>query len=244
MSALFIALSGSFIGAAPRAEGSIVEVATSSPDVRLTPTQWKAAKLARDARNKAMRADGMAMDYRRMKTIFGTKSKTRIGWRREMAAGFRQAGGRLTHISKAEARLVERRRRQIYASDALLARDQSSTRRKPDPGGDCKGRTGTVVKGKTSYQYLDSCEVIDLTYAWGTCASTMGAIGFFASSSKRVSWPAYLIGAFCVYWAGELARAAAKSDDHAIYIQTYKAEAYRPYPGGVRYHIRTTVHPQ
>jgi hypothetical protein len=37
------------------------------------------------ARNKAISADGSAMDYRKMRTIFGTTNKISVDWRRQMA---------------------------------------------------------------------------------------------------------------------------------------------------------------
>ena len=85
------------------------DAASSSSGVSLTPTQWKAAKRARDARNEAISANGNTMDYRKMKSVFGTKSKMQVDWRRQMAAGYRQAGGKIKHISKAENKAVEKR---------------------------------------------------------------------------------------------------------------------------------------
>jgi hypothetical protein len=108
----------------------------------------------------------------------------------------------------------------------------------------CRGSSGTIVDGDDTFQFLNSCETIDLIYSWGGCVAIMGGAGFVAGNVKRVSWPAYAIGAFCGYWASTIQKAREKSDTGSIIVKTHKAEAYQPYPSGVRYYIRTTVLPQ
>jgi hypothetical protein len=92
--------------ATPTAPGTQVQLPdiTLPSSVTLSSTEWKAAKKARDARNKAISANGTAMDYRKMKTVFGTKNKMQVDWRRQMAAGYRQAGGRITISARPRTR--------------------------------------------------------------------------------------------------------------------------------------------
>lgn len=204
--------------------------------VTLSSTQWRAGVLSARARNTAMNARGTQMNYRKMKTVFGTKNAMQVSWRRQMAAGFRQAGGRIVYISKAENRQVEAMRKRIYRNRSPHRIGTTVDRAAFKVT--CKGRTGTVVRGNYTYQYLNSCEVIDLLWAWGGCVSAMGALGFVAGGEKRVSWPAYAVAAICGYQAGVIAKEAQKSANGAVYIRTYKQEAYQPYPGQVRYFIR------
>jgi hypothetical protein len=72
----------------------------------------------------------------------------------------------------------------------------------------------------------------------------MGFIGKFTKKSPPIDLSRYFIGAFCAYEAARIRRAADKSQIGAIFIRTYKQEAYQPYPAGVRYSIQSTLIPQ
>lgn len=83
-------------GAEPNA-GQTVRSQVSVTGANLSSRQWTKAKYATKARNHAISSSGKSMDYRKMKRVYGKHS----AWRRTTAAGFRQAGGEITHISKA-----------------------------------------------------------------------------------------------------------------------------------------------
>lgn len=224
---------------APAPSAAAIEV----KGVTLSAAQWKAATLAVKARNSALNASGSKMNYRKMKIVFGTKSAARVSWRRQMAAGFRQAGGRIVYISKAENAAVERVRKSIY-QNRLPHRMLSAEADSVNFRASCRGLSGTVVKGNTTWQYLNSCEVVDILWAWGGCVAVMGAISHFAGEEKRVKWPAYAIGAWCGYQASIVGKEAQKSEYGAVVVRTQRQEAYQPYPGQVRYSVRIETYAQ
>jgi hypothetical protein len=201
--------------------------------VTVSKTEWKAAGYVTKARNKAVSRGGSSMNYRKMKGIFGTKSKTKVDWRRQMGAAFRQAGGKIKHISTAESKAVEVVRRRLYDISPLTAQAE------------CHGKRGTVViSATTTHKYYDSCETLHLIYDWGGCIGAMTFLGKFTDKKPQIDIPRYFIASFCTFELAQVKAASDASDIHAIYLRTYKQEAYMPYPNQVRYYIEYSLKPQ
>lgn len=178
------------------------------------------------------------MDYHKMLKIFGS-GKTQIDWRLQMAAGFRQFGGKINGIDSVQNKKVETRRKQIYGN----RKPHSATMHAATPN--CRGKSGYVVATPNySYKYFDSCEVIDIKYYWGACVAGMAAVGKWLAKDPRVELAAYIVSIGCGLVVGDFDKQASKSDIGAVYIQTYKQEAYMPYSGGVRYYVQYSLLPQ
>lgn len=245
MLTLLLALSQ--LGAAPPAQASppqpTPDGASNRTSVTLSTTQWKAAKLVTKARNGAVSTAGGSMDYTKVKTIFAANKTYGTAWRRQMAAGYRQTGGKIINISKTENAKVEALRKKLYGKKRPRAGATSSFMAF---GPDCTGRSGRVVINKQeSHTYFNSCQTNDLVYAWAGCVAAMGAaIRWFAKKAPKVEIPAYLVGGFCTLQLGTLKRAQSNSDVKAIYVRMYQQQTYVPYPSGLRYLIQYTLESQ
>jgi hypothetical protein len=211
--------------------------------VTLSTTQWKAAKLVAKARNSAVSKGGGTMDYTKVKKIFAANKKYGTDWRRQMAAGYRQTGGKIKNMSKAENKKVETLRKKIYGREKPR---RTMTGSRLSFGPNCTGKSGKVVINKReSHTYFNSCQTNDIAYAWAGCVATMGAvIKWLAKKVPQAEIPAYLVGGFCTLELGTLKRAQENSSVKAVYVRMYQAQTYIPYPGGVRYFIRYTVESQ
>ncbi|MCW2804311.1 MAG: hypothetical protein JWN06_2528 [Propionibacteriaceae bacterium] len=240
-------LTSTALGPVPAAANSAPPLlpAGSAPSrVTLSATQWRAAGYVTKARNYAVSAKGSTMNYTKMKKVFGTKNSLLVDWRRQMAAGFRQAGGRITHISKAEKKKIEAKRKKVYGKRKPLAGAAVSGMVSPTSS-PCLGRSGkAIVNRNETHKYYNSCETKDLEYYWGGCVLAMAFIGKFTEKAKKIDLPRYLIGSFCGFEAAQIKRAADRSSTGSIYLRTYREEAYMPYPSQVRYSITYTLIPQ
>jgi len=147
--------------------------------IKLSPTKVKAVKLIARARVKAMNKSGSVMNYTKMRKVFKGK-KHGTSWRRQMAAGARQAGTKIKHISAKESREVEKIRKKAWpeCTACLLAND--AAKREPVSDSCGKGvskhvRHDPLYKKKWQYShYLNSCETNVLIGASSTCVLWMG----------------------------------------------------------------------
>ncbi len=243
-----ILLALALLGGTPRAEASPrmsppPDGAGSQRGVTLSATQWKAAKLVTSTRNSAVSKGGGTMDYRKAKKIFATNKIYGTDWRRQMAAGYRQTGGKILHISKAENKKVEAVRKKLYGKKKARLLSDTPVRAF---GPHCTGKSGKVVINKhESHTYFNSCQTNDIAYAWAGCVATMGAvIKWLAKKVPQAEIPAYLVGGFCTLELGTVKRAQENSGVKAIFVRMYQQQTYIPYPGGVRYFIHYTVESQ
>lgn len=211
--------------------------------VTLSTTQWKAVKLVTKARNDAVTPGGASMDYAKVKRIFAVNKTYGTDWRRQMAAGYLQAGGRITDISKVEKAKVNAMRKKMYGKKRV----SGAARSLKDLSPYCTGKSGKVVVNKhESHTNYNSCQTDDLVDLWTGCMGLMGSAVALATKKKvpKLAIPAYVIGVFCAAERKVLTRAQRQSKDRAVYIRMYQQQTYVPYPGGLRYYITYTVEPQ
>lgn len=172
--------------------------------VKLSPTRVKAVKLIARARVDAMNKSGSVMNYAKMRKVFKGK-KHGTNWRRQMAAGARQAGTKITHISAAESREVERVRKEAWPGcpACLLASD--SAKREP-PSDSCgEGVSKHVTHNPLLHKkwqfshYLNSCETNELIGASSTCVLWAGVASglLFIPGAKALGAATALASAFC-----------------------------------------------
>lgn len=195
--------------------------------IKLSPTKVKAVKLVAKARINAMNQSGSVMNYVQMRKVFG-KSKHGVSWRRQMAAGARQAGTRITHLSAAENRRVEKIRQKAWPCTACLAA-QSDTARRLEPPSDACGegvskhvKHDPLLNKKWQYShYFNSCETNELIAGASTCVLWAGvASGLaFIPGAKQVGAALAIVSTVCgtdVIW---LTVAQNNSLKHAIIIR-------------------------
>jgi hypothetical protein len=220
--------------------------ATAGSGVTVSATEWKAAGYVTKARNTAMSARGYTMYYKKMKSVFGTKNATLVSWRRQMAAAHKQAGGRIKDLSKAESKKVEAMRKKMYGKRKVLNPKSDVVAKVALPDGpNCKGKSGRVtVNRNESHKYYNSCETSDIKYSWIGCVGVMAWVARFTEKKPKVDIPRYFIAGFCGLKAFEIQAVSDKSDIGAVFVRMYQAEAYQPYPGGLRYYISFTLLPQ
>ena len=145
-----------------------------------------------------------------------------------MAAGARQAGPKIKHISAAESREIEKIRQKAWPCTAyLLANSDSAQRRNPpsDTCGDGVSKHVThdpLLNKKWQFShYLNSCETNELIGAASTCVLWAGvASGLaFIPGAKEMGAALALASAICgtdVIW---LTVAQNNSDIRAIVIR-------------------------
>jgi hypothetical protein len=218
----------------------------AGPYVALSAAEWKAAGYVTKARNTAMSASGYTMYYKKMKAVFGTKNATLVSWRRQMAAAHKQSGGKIKDMSRAESKKVEAMRKKMYGKRKILNPKSDVVARGALPDGpNCKGKSGRVtINPNETHKYYNSCETSDIKYAWVGCVGAMTFAARFTAKKPKVDLPRYFIAGFCGMKAFEIQVVSNKSDIHAVYVRMFQAQAYQPYPGGLRYYISFTLLPQ
>jgi hypothetical protein len=164
--------------------------------------------------------------------VFAT-GKYHVDWRRQMAAGARQTGTKITHVSAAENRQIEKIRQQAYpclvcrpsASAQSLGGSAGSLLSPPsDTCGDGVSKFVVhkpLLDGKWQYShYLNSCETTNLIAGQSTCIIWAGfASGLAFIPSKQLGGALALISVICgtdVIW---LTAAQSNSSQHAIIIR-------------------------
>jgi hypothetical protein len=194
-------------------------------------------KLAQLVAKMKKQTKGRTLDYRVAKKVFG-KGDTRVKWRRQVAAGWWDAGGKLSHISKAERRKVDAFRdrvgqSQLYALQAA-----------------CTGRSGheRLDPTKEDYfnrNYYNSCQVNIIKRNFSICGLAAGAVGVIFRNPGVTAMMA-LVGFVCGGTSAWLAAAQENSDVLAVIVMTGGIQKETPRPPGspVRYQIPVKVVPQ
>jgi hypothetical protein len=196
--------------------------------IKLSPTKVKVVKLMAKARVHAMNQSGSVMNYTKMRKVFG-KSRLGVSWRRQMAAGARQAGTKITHLSAAESRQIEKIRQRAYPCRlCLLTRSSDQSRPLSPPSDTCGNGESKLVHHrpllhrKWQYShYFNSCETNDLIAGASTCVIWAGlASGLaFVPGPKALGAALALVSAICGTDAIWLANARDNSAVGAIIIR-------------------------
>jgi hypothetical protein len=195
--------------------------------LKLSPTKVKAVKLMAKARINAMNQSGSVMNYAKMRKVF-EKSKHGVSWRRQMAAGARQAGTHITHLSAAENRRVEKIRQEAWPCQACLVAQSADGSMLDPPSDTCGEGESKFVKhtpllnGKWQYShYFNSCETNDLIAGASTCVLWAGlASGLaFIPGSQQVGAALALVSVICGTDAIWLSAARDNSAKHAVIIR-------------------------
>lgn len=180
---------------------------------RLSAPQMQASDLVGRARDYAMNTSGSVMNYAKMRTSFAAApNSVEASWRRQMAAGARQAGTRITNISAAENAEVEKVRRWAYpcrvckveASHPVAAESPLSEAQRvacTNGRGVTKYvRHATLLARKWRYSsYLNSCSTNVLIAQQATCLVIAGAVSALAvvPGGQPVGAAAGLAAAVC-----------------------------------------------
>ncbi len=186
------------------------------------------------ARDHAMNTAGTVMNYAKMRTAFApAPNQYEVSWRRQMAAGARWGGARITNISSAENAAVNAIIRANFNNGGCpqCRSDQPPGDRmlmKDPPSPSCgTGRSATVTtpNGERWKQtvFLNSCQTNNLLAGYETCALY---VGLFATSvfvkDKSVGTAIGLFAAICGTYRIWLGTARDNSDVRAIGIRTGK----------------------
>jgi len=205
---------------------------------RVSVTQYKAMKKVVRVKRKA---HGRTLDYREAKKEFGKK----VSWRRQFAAGWKLSGGKLTHVSKAETKAIEKVRR---------------AKQPPTPGAaalhllqaapNCQGRVGHELHPNTDYyhwDYFNSCQTNKLIRNFSWCVGGAGLIAGMLGNPGVGAIMALFIG-ICGGAVGWISTAQANSDVSAIIVKNgdiVKFEPRNPTPKNpVRYQVPVRISPQ
>jgi hypothetical protein len=213
-----------------------ITVPNYSHTARVSPTEYKALRLSAKLKKQTR---GQTLDYRKAKKIFG-KGATRASWRRQYTAGWKTAGGKTSHVSKAERKKIEAERKKYQPKSAIgtLAK--------------CEGKSGYVRLDPSqndyfNLNYFDSCETNKLTRNIGWCVGIAGGIAMMIPHPAVVA----IMSLFVTGCGGTYAWVIAARDNsslRAVIVKTgnvTKAQPANPTPQNpVRYQVPVRIVPQ
>lgn len=167
----------------PVLTAATAEAAAVHKSVRPSYAQMLAMDYVGRGREYAMTTDGSVMNYAKMITVYRGAS---YNWRRQMAAGARQAGTRITNISSAELREIDKIR---SASFSCTSCRNAGEARPIQKRADCTNGQGVtayrhhqpLLDNKWEYSsYLNSCDTHVLIALKSTCAVFAGVVASLA----------------------------------------------------------------
>lgn len=155
------------------------EAATITRTYEISQPERLFVQYAARARIDAMNNPGTVMNFAKMRRVFApVPNKWEVSWRRQMAAGARAQGTRISNISSAESAAVNIMISQVYGSTCPKCRTLKNESVRRD-GTNCSGREGLVTTTDerwVSIQYYNACQTNDLKMLLRVCAVSVGVV--------------------------------------------------------------------
>lgn len=183
-------------------------------------TEWKYIKLARATHDAN---DSGTLNYRIAKRKFGSH----VSWRRQYAAGWKIAGGRISHISSAELSKVKAVMNKYRRTAASFSVQPMAT--------NCHGVTKKTGTSPWKY-YLNSCDTNKLYEYLGLCGIAGGLVARFVPRVGTVIGP--LMIAACGAIGLQIVTAQNNSTLHAIIIEVKDMGTYYGDGGGEQVEVK------